>query len=99
MTDVWRALSHPLRRDVLKLLRTGALTAGELGEHFDCSGATLSTHLKALREADLVSVEPDGTKRVYRINLSVAEEALTGLLQFLKVGEDEPQTTIEESST
>lgn len=97
MSDVWRALSHPVRRDILKLLRAGALTAGEIGEQFDCSGATLSTHLKVLREADLVSVEPDGTKRVYRINLSVAEDALSGLLQILKVGDEEEENTMEAS--
>lgn len=86
MSDVWRALSHPVRREILTLLRDGARTAGELGQQFDCTGATMSVHLKVLREADLVSVERDGTKRVYRINLSVAEDALSGLLDLLRVG-------------
>lgn len=86
MSDVWQALAHPVRREILALLRGGAMTAGEIGAHFTCSGATLSGHLKALREAGLATMEPDGNRRVYRINLSVAEEALAGLLDMLRVG-------------
>lgn len=87
MADVWHALSHPVRRDVLALLREGGMSAGEIGARFECSGATMSGHLKTLQAADLVTVEPEGTKRVYRINLSVAEDALAGLLGLLRYGE------------
>ena len=86
MKDVWQALSHPVRREILALLREGAMGAGAIGEQFDMSGASLSQHLKTLREAGLVSVEVDGTARIYRLNVSVAEDALTGLLDLLGVG-------------
>ena len=87
MADVWHALSHPVRREVLALLRGGGMSAGEIGARFACTGATLSGHLRTLREADLVTVEPEGTRRVYRIKLSVAEDALAGLLGLLRYGE------------
>ena len=86
MKDVWQALSHPVRREILALLREGAMGAGAIGEKFDMAGASLSQHLKTLREAGLVSVEADGTARIYRLNVSVAEDALTGLLDLLGVG-------------
>ena len=85
--DVWQALSHPSRRAILLRLREGALSVGEIHEDLDCSGATLSGHLKALREANLVTAERRGTSWLYRINLSVAEEVLTGLLDLLRIGD------------
>ena len=88
MSDVWQALSHPLRREVLTLLKRGGMSAGALGERFDCAAPTLSAHLRTLREAGLVTVEAEGNRRVYRLNASVAEDALLGLLGLLRVGED-----------
>ena len=87
MNDIWQALAHPARRRVLAALRAGSMSAGDLGELFDFSGATLSGHLKVLREADLVSCDREGTRRIYRLNLSVAEDALAGLLDLLRTGE------------
>ena len=92
-TDIWQALSHPARRRVLTLLRNGVLTAGEIGAVFPFSAATLSGHLRTLREANLVSCTPEGTRRLYRLNLSVAEDALTGLLDLLRVGEADRSIT------
>ncbi len=86
MNDIWKALSHPVRREILSLLRNGSLNVQALSEHFDCSGATLSNHLKALKESNLVLVKSDGNSRIYRLNLSVAEEALSGLLSLLGSG-------------
>ena len=88
MADVWRALSHPLRREVLTLLKGGGMTAGALGDRFDCAAPTLSAHLRTLLEADLVTVEAEGSRRVYRLNATVAEDALLGLLRMLRVGEE-----------
>ena len=88
MADVWRALSHPLRREVLTLLKGGGMTAGAIGGRFDCAAPTLSAHLRTLLEADLVTVEAEGSHRVYRLNATVAEDALLGLLRVLRVGEE-----------
>ena len=54
---VFEALSHPVRRKILALLRTGPLSAGELAAHFDIAKPTLSVHFAKLKDAELVSVE------------------------------------------
>ncbi|MCF1742317.1 autorepressor SdpR family transcription factor [Paradevosia shaoguanensis] len=79
---VFEALSHPVRRKILSLLKKGPLSAGELAEHFDLSKPTLSVHFAKLKEAELVAVERQGTSLIYHLNLSILEEALTGFLAF-----------------
>jgi ArsR family transcriptional regulator, arsenate/arsenite/antimonite-responsive transcriptional repressor len=79
---VFEALSHPVRRRILALLKTGPMSAGELADHFDLSKPTLSVHFNKLRDADLVSVERRGTSLIYQLNLSILEEALAGLLSL-----------------
>ncbi len=79
---VFDALSHPVRRKVLALLRGGPLSAGELAGHFDIAKPTLSVHLARLKDADLVSVERQGTSLIYHLNVSILEEALSGFLAF-----------------
>lgn len=79
---VFDALSHPVRRKILQLLRKGPLSAGELASHFDISKPTLSVHFAKLKEAGLVSVERQGTSLIYHLNMSILEEALSGFLAF-----------------
>lgn len=79
---VFEALSHPVRRKILSLLRSGPLSAGELAEHFDIAKPTLSVHLAKLKDAELVSVERRGTSLIYHLNMSILEEALSGFLSF-----------------
>lgn len=88
MADVYKALAHPVRRKVLSLLRERARSAGEIAEAFDLAKPTLSGHFNILREADLVSVERRGTTLIYRLNLSVLEEALSGLMDLVRLGEE-----------
>lgn len=71
------------------------MTAGELAEHFDVSKPTLSGHFARLKDADLILAERAGTSIIYSLNLSVAEEALLGLLARLRNG-DAPQRIPEE---
>ena len=52
--ETFKALSDPVRRDILTLLKKGSLSAGEIGSHFDMTGATISYHLSILKKADLV---------------------------------------------
>lgn len=77
---VFDALSHPVRRKVLQLLKAGPLSAGELADHFDLSKPTLSVHFAKLKDAGLVSVERQGTSLIYHLNMSILEEALSGFL-------------------
>lgn len=76
MNLVFKALADPTRRHVLELLRQGPMSAGELAEHFSFSKPTMSAHFAVLREADLVEVEKVGKSVLYRLKLSVLEDAL-----------------------
>ncbi|MGI6171579.1 MAG: autorepressor SdpR family transcription factor [Butyricicoccus sp.] len=75
--ETFKALSDPTRREILQLLRQGALPAGEIAEHFNMTGATISHHLSVLKNAGLVDAERRGTYIYYEINLSVLEQILT----------------------
>lgn len=82
----FKALSDPTRRAILDLLKTGAQTAGEIGAHFDMTGATVSHHLSVLKDAGLVSDERRGKFICYELSVSVLDE-IVGWLAALK-GED-----------
>ncbi|MCI5046250.1 MAG: autorepressor SdpR family transcription factor [Aquisalinus sp.] len=85
MDNTYRALSHPIRRRILRLLRQRAHTAGELADNFDIAKPTLSGHLNVLKQAELVTVDRQGTTLTYRLNMSVAEELIENLLALLGV--------------
>ncbi len=76
MQDTLRALADPTRRAILKLLREGTLSAGEIGEHFDITGAAISRHLSVLRDADLIRDRREGKHIYYDLNASVLEEIM-----------------------
>lgn len=71
-----RALSDPIRREILNLLKSGRLSAGEITEHFDVTAASISRHLSVLKEADLIRDQRQGKFIYYDINTSVLEETL-----------------------
>ena len=71
-----RALSDPIRREILNLLKRGRLSAGEITEHFEVTGAAISRHLAVLREADLIRDTREGKYIFYELNASVLEEVL-----------------------
>ncbi len=82
MQNTMKALSDPIRREILELLRFGRLSAGEIGEKFPVSGAAVSKHLSVLKEADLIRDAREGKYIFYELNTSVLEEVmlwLTGL--------------------
>ncbi len=81
MNKVFKALSDPTRRHVLELLRERPMVAGELSEHFPVSKPTMSAHFTVLREAGLVEAERHGKTILYRLKMSVLEDAL---LSFTK---------------
>ena len=77
-----KALSDPIRRDILTLLKAGRLSAGEIAEKFPVSGAAISKHLSILKDADLIRDAREGKFIFYELNASVLEEVmlwLTGL--------------------
>ncbi len=81
MNKVFKALSDPTRRRVLQLLRRRPMVAGELAEHFEVSKPTMSAHFAVLRGAGLVETERNGKTIIYRLKMSVLEDALLGFTQ------------------
>ena len=81
--ETFKALSDPTRREILNLLKERPLPAGEIVEHFDTTGATISHHLSILRSADLITDKREGKFIYYELNLSVFEEVLNWFNDFL----------------
>ena len=81
MNRVFKALSDPTRRRVLQLLRERPMTAGELSDQFAVSKPTMSAHFAVLQEADLIEAEKTGRSIVYRLKMSVLEEAVLAFAQ------------------
>ena len=77
-----RALSDPVRRQILELLRSGSLSAGQIGEHFDITGAAISKHLSVLKDADLIRDSRQGKFIYYELNTSVLEEVMLWFTSF-----------------
>jgi len=71
-----KALADPIRREILNLLKSGQMSAGEITEHFDVTGASISRHLSVLKEADLIRDTRDGKFIIYELNASVLEEIM-----------------------
>ncbi|MCU0881725.1 MAG: metalloregulator ArsR/SmtB family transcription factor [Hyphomonadaceae bacterium] len=82
-TEVFKALSHPLRREVLAILRSGPKSAGDLAAAFDVAWPTVSRHLSVLKDADLVTTERSGSSIIYHANLSVVEDVVGLLIGML----------------
>ena len=80
MNSVFKALSHPVRRRIVAMLRAGPMASGDIAQAFDIAWPTITGHLMALKDAGLVEPERDGTTIRYWLNISAAEEALTFLL-------------------
>ena len=76
LQNTLKALSDPIRREILNLLKSGRLSAGEIVDHFDVTGASISRHLSVLKEADLIRDTREGKFIYYDLNASVLEEIL-----------------------
>lgn len=87
MQSTMKALSDPIRREILELLKNGRLSAGEIGEKFPVSGAAVSKHLSVLKEADLIRDAREGKFIFYELNVSVLEEIMLWLTSLK--GEEE----------
>lgn len=74
--ETFKALSDPVRREILQLLKNGSMSAGDIGSHFDMTGATVSYHLKILKKADLIWEKKEKNFIFYELNTSVLEELM-----------------------
>ncbi len=82
MSETLKAISDPVRRDILQMLKDGKKSAGEIAEQFSLSGATVSYHLSKLKSADLILEEKHKNFIYYHLNTSVFEEVLNWLFML-----------------
>ncbi len=71
-----KALSDPIRREILNLLKNGRMSAGEIVDRFPVTGASISRHLSVLKEADLIRDAREGKFIFYELNTSVLEDIM-----------------------
>jgi len=77
MSETLKAISDPVRRDILNILKEERKSAGEIAEKFNLTGATVSYHLSQLKKADLITETKYKNFIYYELNVSVFEEVLT----------------------
>lgn len=87
--ETFKALSDPVRREILVMLKEGKMSAGEIAEHFDMSAATISYHLSQLKKAGLLFETKYKNFIYYEINVSVFEELMLWFTQFGGVKNEE----------
>jgi DNA-binding transcriptional ArsR family regulator len=84
MNAVFKALSDPTRREILRLLSRGEKTAGDLAERFDMSKPSMSHHFAVLKEADLISSRRNGQQIWYSLNTTVAQDAISWVMELVE---------------
>jgi len=84
LSKTFQALSDPTRQKILEMLKKRDMSAGEIGRNFNITPPSLSHHLSALKQADLVTCERQGQEIIYSLNLSVFEEVAKSLVKFFK---------------
>lgn len=82
LQQTFKALSDPIRREILEMLKEGALSAGEIANKFDMTQATISYHLSILKKANLVYERKEKNYIYYDLNASVFEEMILWFKQF-----------------
>jgi ArsR family transcriptional regulator, repressor of sdpIR and other operons len=86
MNEVFRALADPTRREILRLLRSRDMTAGDIADRFPLARSTLSGHFAVLKQAGLIVAEKTGATIVYSLNASALDDALGAVMELLRVG-------------
>lgn len=90
--EAFKAIADPTRREILRLLRKGEMTAGDLAERFDMTKPTMSHHFSVLKEADLLASRRDGQTIWYSLNTTVVQDLLAWAMDLIGDG-DKKQTT------
>ena len=87
--ETFKALSDPVRREILTILKDGRMSAGEIGSHFDMTGATISYHLSILKKSGLIFETKEKNYIYYTLNTSVVEEVMLWLSELKGVTSDD----------
>ena len=91
MNLVFKALSHPVRRRIVAMLRDRPMSSGDIAAAFDMAWPSVTGHLNALKEAGLVEAEKAGASVRYRLNISAVEEAVAFLMDLGRAGAPRPE--------
>lgn len=91
MQNTLRALSDPIRREILNLLKSGRMSAGDIVDRFDVTGASISRHLSVLKDADLIRDKREGKYIYYELNASVLEEIMLWIADLKGESEDDQE--------
>lgn len=86
MNDIFKALSDPTRREILRLLRCGEKTAGELADHFAMSKPSMSHHFAVLKEAELIRSRREGKQIYYTLDTTVVQDAIAWIHDLFGAG-------------
>ena len=86
MDAVFKALSDPTRREILRLLSHGEKTAGELAEQFDMTKPSMSHHFAVLKDAELITSRREGQQIWYRLNSTVAQDVIAWVMELVDRG-------------
>jgi ArsR family transcriptional regulator len=84
MNDIFKALNDSTRREIMELLKSKDLSAGEIADHFNISKPSISHHLDILKRADLITFEKKGQFIIYSVNTTVMEDVLQWIVTFKK---------------
>lgn len=89
LNEALRALSDPTRREIVRLLRRGEMSAGELAERFDMSKPSVSHHFSTLKEAGLITSRRQGQQVLYSLNTTVLEDLMASILGLFGISSPE----------
>jgi len=92
----FRALADPTRREILRLLRAGEKTAGELAERFDTTKPTMSHHFSVLKQAELITSRRDGQQIWYGLNTTVVQDLMAWAMDLMGGSKEGPGTGAEQ---
>jgi DNA-binding transcriptional ArsR family regulator len=92
MNEIFKALADPTRRQILRLLGNGEMTAGDLAEHFEMTKPSMSHHFSVLKEADLIRFRREGQSIWYSVNTTVLQDVLTWAMDLLPRAENDERT-------
>lgn len=82
--EVFKALSDPTRREILRMLGAGEMSAGQLAEKFEMAKPSMSHHFSVLKEADLITSRREGQQIIYSLNTTVVQDMLAWMMDFFR---------------
>ena len=91
LQNTLKALSDPIRREILSLLKNGRMSAGDIVSHFSVTGASVSRHLSVLKDADLIRDHREGKFIYYELNATVLEEIMIFIADIKGGKANDPQ--------